>query len=354
MSYYIKLHYLSNEDYEGKDELSDAYNETLELLGKEKEVFYDEIKNEYIEEFSKEWIDYERNGRYEEFFEYDSSREVGLHYYDIVKVNFIDINEDEIDEFQEKFLSLLKDKVDFIYKFEDNRFLEIRKQFFEDIYKIEINLREVVSYIFFTTYYYIGDFLKDLEVDDVTKKYNLKFEDLKDNFENEFFYISFNDYKKLLNLKKLKEEEKTELMKDSDSFDDWKRRIFERGIKDEPYIDFIESIKQDLEKLENFRNAIMHNHSFTQNLKHNYEKSKEEILRKIEDFRSTHLNNSGNDLGLIPGKKYKYIGSTTDNFINGKKYKLVELYGSDSIFEGEIEKNSIPYWDKEFHEYWSE
>lgn len=47
-------------------------------------------------------------------------------------------------------------------------------------------------------------------------------------------------------------------MKDSISFEERKKRIFERGIKDKPYIDFINSIKQDLSILENFRNAVMH------------------------------------------------------------------------------------------------
>jgi len=85
---------------------------------------------------------------------------------------------------------------------------------------------------------------------------------LLSRFENEFFYISFSDYKNLLELRELKEDEKTELLKDSNNFDEWKKRIFERGIKDEPYIDFIESIKQDLQILEDIRNSLMHNRSF--------------------------------------------------------------------------------------------
>ncbi|MDD4151354.1 MAG: hypothetical protein PHR68_01955, partial [Candidatus Gracilibacteria bacterium] len=313
MYYYIKLHYLSNYDYEGKDELSDSYNETLELLGKEKEVFYDEIKDEYTEKYYEGGIDYEENDKYHDYFAFEGLRKIGESDYKIVGIYFINIEENEIDEFQENFLNFLKDKVQFIYKFSDNRFLEIRKQFFNDIYRIETNLREIMSFIFFTTYYDVGDFLKDLKINDITGKLGLKQQDLRESFENEFFYISFKDYKNLLELKELKESEKTELMKDSYSFEDWKKRIFERGIKDEPYIDFINSIKQDLEVLENFRNAIMHSHSFTEKLKQNYEKSKEEILKKIEEFRNIHISIFGNELGLIIGKKYKYIGTNTDN-----------------------------------------
>ena len=57
-----------------------------------------------------------------------------------------------------------------IYKFEDSRFLEIRKQLFEDIYKVETSLREAMSFVFLITYYDFGDFLRDLKVGDITGK----------------------------------------------------------------------------------------------------------------------------------------------------------------------------------------
>lgn len=75
-----------------------------------------------------------------------------------------------MDIFQAEFLSRLNMKSLVVYKFEDSRFLEIRKQFFEDIYRVEIGLREAMSFIFLTTYYDFGDFLKDLKVGDITRK----------------------------------------------------------------------------------------------------------------------------------------------------------------------------------------
>lgn len=340
--YYIKIHFLSNPEYEGFDEISDSYNETLELLWKEKEVFYDEEKNEFTDKYF-----------YWGYFSFEWLREIWEVKYMMIKIYFLDIEENEIDEFQENFLNFLKDKVQFIYKFEDSRFLEIRKQFFEDIYRIETSLREVVSFIFFTTYYDFWDFLKDLKINDITWKLGLKQEDLRKNFENEFFYISFKDYKNLLELRDLKENEKIELLRDSDNFEDRKNRIFERGIKDEPYIDFINSIKQDLEKLEQFRNAIMHNHSFNIDLKQHYEKSKEEIVKKIESFRSTHINLFWNELGLLIWKEYLML-QELPNFIQWKKYKLKEIvWFSDWVFIWEDWENVV-FFDKEFYEFWSE
>ncbi len=149
------------------------------------------------------------------------------------------------------------------------------------------------------------------------------------------------------------QQEKTELLENSNSFDERKKRIFERGIKDEPYIAFIESIKQDLEVLENFRNAIMHSHSFTDKLRQNYEKSRDEILDKIEDFRSTHINIFWNELGLIVWKKYTMI-QDLPHFIEWKKYELKEIaWFSDGVFTWEDWESHV-FFDKEFDEFWSE
>lgn len=114
MTYSIKLHFLSNPEYETRfDEVSDAYNETLELLWKEKEVFYDEIKDEYTMKYYIWWVDYEENNRFEEFFEYEWRRGIQHteNFYTIVKINFLDIQENEIDEFQENFFNFLKEKI---------------------------------------------------------------------------------------------------------------------------------------------------------------------------------------------------------------------------------------------------
>lgn len=362
MTYSIKLHYLSNPEYETRfDEISDSYNETLELLWKEKEVFYNLQQDELSEnDYEELWIDktilpkeefYSSTERYIDFFEFKWNRELWESHYQIVKVNFVDIQEDEIDEFQKTFLDLLKDKVQFIYKFEDNRFLEIRKQFFEDIYNIEINLREVISFIFFITYYDYINLLRDLEIQPIID--NISNEKLVKKFENEFFYISFNDYKKLLNLRKLTDEEKTELLRDSDSFDNWKNRIFERGIKDEPYIDFIESIKEDFNILEQIRNSLMHNRAFTSKSIKSYEKVKDEILQKIENFRETHINIFWNELGLIVGKEYTML-KDLPNFIEWKKYQLKELvWFWDWVFIWEDWEEHV-FFDKEFDEFWGE
>lgn len=353
-SYYIKIHFLEDpeyfesEDYDWKDILATSYNEALTLLWKEEEVFFDKI----IDEYTEKWVEYETNEKFDEVFEILWNKDLDWNWncYKIVIINFIWINSNEIDKFKEYFFSDLKDKTNFIWKFEDSRFLEIRKIFFEEVFKIEIDLREVISFIFFNTYFTSLDLLKDLQVNTIKK--DLKSEELFKNLENEFFYISFSDYKKLLNLKNLKDDEKTKLLEASKSFNEWKNKIFNRWIQRKFYIDFISSIEQDLAILENFRNAIMHNRCFSQNLKENYDKSKNEIIKKINNFKESYMYLEWNDLDLIIWNKYTYIAETTDNFIQWVKYELLEIIWWDTIFMWEHKKNNIPFFDKEFSLYW--
>lgn len=343
MTYYTKIHFLEDpeysesEDYDWKNILATSYNEALSLIWEENEIFYDEE---------------EENERYYDFFEELWSKDVWWNwiYYFSIKINFDWINEEQIDEFQELFFWQLKDKTSFLWKFEDSRFVEIRKEFFEEIFKIEMNLREVISFIFFNTYFINLDLLKDLQVNPVKK--DLQSEEMIKNLENEFFYISFSDYKNLLNLKNLKDNEKTKLLEESDSFDEWKNKIFNRWVQEQFYVDFITSIKQDLDNLEKFRNAIMHNRWFSKSLNQNYDSSKYEITSKIDNFKKNHMYLELHDIDLIPWKKYTYIAETNNNFIKWEKYDLLETFWWDTIFRWE--KDIVHFFDKEFLNYWKD
>ncbi len=349
MTHYINLHYLSDFDYEWRDALADAYNEALEFIDKDQLSFFDESENEFF----KDWVEYETNEIYEKIFETKGYQEFwngGADYCSVV-VHFYDISEDDIDRFQERFLSGLKEKTQLVYKFEDSRFIEIYKQLFEDIHKVEMCLREVMSFIFLTTYFDFGDFLRDLKVGDITGKLGLTQDDLRNSFENEFFYISFKDYRNLLELKPIKElkgENVEALITDSTSFDDWRRRIRERGVRDEPYAAFIESIKRDLESLEQFRNAIMHNRHFNISAKQEYEKSRDAIFEKANSFMNRHIHINGNWYWLIPWKEYKCTWDMV-YFKKWKKYPLARIVNGDYMFVWDDQQE---HWfrDKEFME----
>ena len=52
----------------------------------------------------------------------------------------------------------------------------------------------------------------------------------------------------------------------------------------EKYKGLIFSIKEDLKSIEDMRNCIAHNRSFTDTLLENYDKAKPSLDEKIEDF----------------------------------------------------------------------
>ncbi len=362
MNHYIKIHFLEDpdyfesKDYDWRDILAFSYNEALEVLWEEKETFYWDDEEVYIQNCLESWIEPEENERYDEIFTYLWSKDLSWsgRYYCIVRIDFSWISENSIDSFLEYFLSNLKDKVTFLWKFEDTRLLEIRKRFFEEVYNIELQLREVVSFIFFNTYLTENNLLKEIIVKPVIKlEKNKNIKDILQDYENEFFYISFSEYKNLLNLTTLQDKEKTELLEVSSDFDEWKEKIFNRWIKREFYIDFINSIKQDLENLEKFRNSIMHNRWFSNTVKQNYENSKKEILQKIETFQISHMYILWNDSDLVIWNKYTYISDTTKDFIQWKRYELIENWWWYAIFISEIYEKHVRFEEKEFTLYWS-
>ncbi|MBA7588356.1 hypothetical protein ES708_30411 [subsurface metagenome] len=70
----------------------------------------------------------------------------------------------------------------------------------------------------------------------------------------------------------------------SKNFKEFKSRIVSRGIIKEEYIDFIKSIQADMEILEKVRNCFAHNRAPAGEDLENFNRVKEELLRKIDDF----------------------------------------------------------------------
>lgn len=188
------------------------------------------------------------------------------------------------------------------FKFFDEILLRNLKEFYQEVFEIEMNLREILTFIF--VYRYGGDFanlLKEINVDLVMKgerslegdKYNLlelkrdeskKIKYFQTLLENEFFYLLFENYKKLNLLKNLQQNDLLEIAKTSDNFEDFKKNILERGIVEDKHKIFLQEIENCLGDLDIIRNCVAHNRTPSEEEIRNYEKSRDEIKLKIEQF----------------------------------------------------------------------
>lgn len=179
------------------------------------------------------------------------------------------------------------DNVYLVLKYNDEAMQKEYKNYTKEIYSLEMRLREVLSFIFLNTYrenYY--NLLREIKAKvQPLNKNNIPDKDYYEScFENEFFFLLFSDYIRINNLKELKKSELIEMIINSNKFDDLKQKIQNRGIVKEKYQDFLAGIKENLDPIENLRNCIAHNRSFTDKIINNYVKVKKILEDKIDDF----------------------------------------------------------------------
>ncbi|MCD6222039.1 hypothetical protein J7K25_07790 [bacterium] len=200
----------------------------------------------------------------------------------------LDISEDYREIIRE-FGDHLKDdeNIEVVFKYFNESMSEKHKSYAEEIFEIEMKLREIISFIFIDTYK--GDYhnlLKEIDVKIQPLNGNNKPDKdyFERHFENEFFFLLFSDYMHLSEPKKISQNDLMEFIINSNDYDELKRNIQNRGITKEKYQDMIASIKQNLKPIEDMRNCIAHNRSFTDTVLQNYQQAKANLYNIINQF----------------------------------------------------------------------
>jgi len=179
------------------------------------------------------------------------------------------------------------DNVYLVLKYNDEVMQSEHQIYSKEIFDLEMKLREIISFIFLDTYkkdFY--NLVKDIDVTIQPLNGNNRADEeyFKKHFENEFFFLPFSGYIRINNLKELKKSDLIDTIINSNKFDDLKQKIQNRGIIKEKYQDFLAGIKENLDSIENLRNCIAHNRSFTDKIINNYVKVKKILEDKIDDF----------------------------------------------------------------------
>ena len=209
-----------------------------------------------------------------------------LLYFDIdIDTSIYDLT--KYDEFIDGFISKIKSEIGFIrvVKFND----EIRSNnyltYYSEIAEIEMKIREIFSFIFYNKY-------KAIEVDSL-EEYEVKYpaekptnKEFEDRSENPFFYFTFTGYYQFDKPKEVPIKEIIPLIQTKEHYEELRNYLNLRGILEERHIDFLKKIKEKLSSVENIRNCIAHNRAIPNRAVANYEKTKPEILKFIEDFWS--------------------------------------------------------------------
>lgn len=194
--------------------------------------------------------------------------------------------EENIKSFIEDFISGIGYNLDAqcIIKYKDTYVKQQYMQYYSEIYDLEMELRKILTYIFNNEYESPYALLNDYDLN--IPKYNQKDEEyFSTNYENEFFMLCFSDYIKICNQQtkiKTSANDIINLIRSSLSFDELKEKVI-LGIKNKKHLDFLSSIKEDLNSLEEMRNSIMHSRKYPLDIE-SYERSKEQLSKKIESF----------------------------------------------------------------------
>lgn len=189
------------------------------------------------------------------------------------------------DDFIDGFVSRLKNQTGFIrlIKFIDEIRIADYLKYYEEISEIEMKIREVFSFIFYNKYKASEvDNLEEYEVKYPAEKPTLK--EFEDRNENPFFYFTFTGYYQFDKPKEVPVKEIIPLIQTNEQYDNLRNYLNLRGILEERHIDFLKKIREKLSSIENIRNCIAHNRAIPNRAVANYEKTKPEVLKFIEDF----------------------------------------------------------------------
>lgn len=189
------------------------------------------------------------------------------------------------EDFVEGFKNKLKGKEGFVKLliYIDEIRTEKYLTYYKEISELEMNIREVFSFIFYNKYITDNfDLLEDYEIKwpgDRPKEAELEIRN-----ENPFFYLTFNGYYQFERPKEVAVKDIVPLIQTSEQYDHLRTYLNGRGIKNERHIDFLQKVKEKLDSIEKVRNCIAHNRAIPTKAEANYIKTKDELVRFIEDF----------------------------------------------------------------------
>lgn len=196
------------------------------------------------------------------------------------------VSPEDFDVFIDSFTNTIQDcdkVIAFIKLHDETRFRSYLK-FYKTIASIEMQLREILTYIFY--YEYSEDFY------DLLHEYNVRFpkdtpdgSTLRERLENQFFYLSFSDYLRLEKPKKIQNiKDINSKLENSDSFEEFKQKVCDRGIKNEKHLDFLAAIKRDMKTMTIIRNAVAHNRTISTNKLAHFDTAKDHLLEHFKNF----------------------------------------------------------------------
>jgi hypothetical protein len=184
-----------------------------------------------------------------------------------------------------EFADALRDSegIDHLLKFYDDLLLEQHIEHQQALFTLEMKLRKVLSFIYLNSYvdrHY--ELLRDETIKPMEKPSEAE---MKEAFENEFFHLVFSSYINLNRRRTLnKVEDILRLVQEADDYDRLKQELSRSPIGDEADRDFVASLKQRLEPVEQLRNCVAHNRTPSERVAQNYSTARAQLEQALDEF----------------------------------------------------------------------
>jgi len=189
------------------------------------------------------------------------------------------------DEFGQKLQS--NSDIDLIIKYNDEGMQTEHQKHAKEIFELEMELREVISFVFMDIYR--DDYFSLLSFQEVKGKgikESEKENTFKKGFQNEFFFLNFNQYGELKIPDIVKVSTLNKLFGENTSGSNLKSRILNLGIfkHNDKYKALLGSIKECMQPIEEVRNCIAHNRPLTFDAETNYYDARIKLEKLINNF----------------------------------------------------------------------
>lgn len=171
-----------------------------------------------------------------------------------------------------------------LVKVMDSLIQKENEQIASRIYSLECLLREALSILMLSVSE--GDYYQLLGPSQVSTLNDMpKAEDLEKALENEFSYISFSDYRNVINRKlPSKIQDVFALIQASTSYDEFRAGLQPHVTAPPESVAFIASLNTVLDPIEKARNAVAHNRKLTKTVRENFHKAADDLEVIMEEF----------------------------------------------------------------------
>ena len=184
----------------------------------------------------------------------------------------------------ENFIKNLSDSEFHIVKFEDPLLQTELVERAKEIFDLEMKLRRVLSIIYLHAYQSEDPYnlLRDEKTKTITPK--LQQNQMESATENQFFHLTFSQYKNLNQLREFRLLDVLKFIRNAEQYDVFRDEILRKPIENTEDADLLNNLKAIMDSIEQMRNCVAHNRQPSQELTEAYGNARAELEERLDQY----------------------------------------------------------------------